>query len=352
MSLTIARRIVFSAAHRLWNPRWDNTRNLETYGQSRSHGHNFDLWVYFSGVIDPQSGMVQHLSDIGNRLKDWIESEYDHRDLNTLGQLAHTAPTLEVIATAMLGQVRALFAGYPATPVALTLIESPATQAHVTLLDVARTWRIFPESGPIQFFAFEWMGVPDTDSGVLLTKKQRGRYMDELLSTLPASLEFDRYADRFGQWFETHHTRWGLTVAKARFRNGMGVRVKNGCLETFFEWEFSAIHQLSHPALSPTECESLFGKCARTHGHRFRLKMVADGIVSSGPWRHLQDELYADMAEGNLNLWLENQNGHPTLATIENLVTALRRWTEQRLPLVELRLDETENNACEWRKPS
>jgi 6-pyruvoyltetrahydropterin/6-carboxytetrahydropterin synthase len=350
MNLNIARRTVFSAAHRLWNPRWDNARNLETYGNSRSHGHNFDLWVYFSGTVDPKSGMVAHLSDIGHRLKEWIEAEYDHRDLNTVPQLAHQAPTLEAIGTAMLGQARALFAAHPATPVGLTLIESPATQARVTLQDVARTWRIFPEAGHVQAFSFEWMGVPDPDSGVLLTQKQRGRYLDEILSTLPPSLEFDRYSDRFSQWFETHHARWGLTAAKVRFRNGMGVRVKNGRLETFFEWEFSAIHHLSNPALSQAECESLFGKCARTHGHRFRLKMVADGGVSSGPWRHLQDELQADLGEGDLNGWLENQNGQPTLATIENLVTALRRWAEQRLPLVALRLDETENNACEWRK--
>ena len=52
----ITRRVHFSAAHRLWNPRFSEAENASVFGICNNpnyHGHNYDLDVSVEGVIFP-----------------------------------------------------------------------------------------------------------------------------------------------------------------------------------------------------------------------------------------------------------------------------------------------------------
>lgn len=71
-SVEISKRFVFSACHRLHNPRWSDEKNLEVFGKCNNpngHGHNYVVTVYFRGPVDAESGMVVNLTDVGRVLK-------------------------------------------------------------------------------------------------------------------------------------------------------------------------------------------------------------------------------------------------------------------------------------------
>jgi len=66
----ITRRLHFSAAHRLWNPKFSPAENEATFGMCNNpnyHGHNYDLDISVEGEIDPDTGYVldiQHIKDV------------------------------------------------------------------------------------------------------------------------------------------------------------------------------------------------------------------------------------------------------------------------------------------------
>ena len=61
MKVTVCRKTHFNAAHRLCNPKWDDSVNQKVYGICSSpnfHGHNYDLIVKVKGEIDHDTGYV------------------------------------------------------------------------------------------------------------------------------------------------------------------------------------------------------------------------------------------------------------------------------------------------------
>jgi len=46
------------------------------------HGHNFDLEVRIKGEVDPDTGFVMDLADLGALIKDEVEERFDHKNLN------------------------------------------------------------------------------------------------------------------------------------------------------------------------------------------------------------------------------------------------------------------------------
>ncbi len=81
----ITRRERFSAAHRLYNPDWDDSQNEEVYGACANpkwHGHNYKLWVTVKGEINPEYGYLCDLKDLSSIIKSVIISKVDHKNLN------------------------------------------------------------------------------------------------------------------------------------------------------------------------------------------------------------------------------------------------------------------------------
>jgi 6-pyruvoyltetrahydropterin/6-carboxytetrahydropterin synthase len=83
--LYITRRETFSAAHRLFNPAWDDERNQAVFGKDANphgHGHTYTLEVTVRGQIDPTTGMVMDLRDLRDRIRRSLIDKLDHANLN------------------------------------------------------------------------------------------------------------------------------------------------------------------------------------------------------------------------------------------------------------------------------
>ena len=85
MKVKVSRKAHFNSAHRLFNSKWDDIKNKEVFGKCSNknyHGHNYELIASVTGSIDPETGYVIDISVLKNIIKDHVESELDHKNLN------------------------------------------------------------------------------------------------------------------------------------------------------------------------------------------------------------------------------------------------------------------------------
>lgn len=113
--LTMTRRMKFCAAHRYYNPAWDEARNEAEFGGcTRVHGHNYVLEASVAGPVDPRTGMLMSVSDLKAILDEEVRKPFDHRQLekDTPG-LQGRVPTSENLVRAIWARVapRVLGAG-------------------------------------------------------------------------------------------------------------------------------------------------------------------------------------------------------------------------------------------------
>jgi 6-pyruvoyltetrahydropterin/6-carboxytetrahydropterin synthase len=83
--ISVYRKEHFNAAHRLYNPAWDDARNLEVFGKCsypNYHGHNYEIVVKLTGVPDPETGFVMDLKVLGDLVKKEVIAKFDHKNLN------------------------------------------------------------------------------------------------------------------------------------------------------------------------------------------------------------------------------------------------------------------------------
>ena len=81
----ITRRARFNAAHKLWNPRWDEQKNQEIFGKCSNHnwhGHNYELHVTVKGSPDIDTGYCMDMKVLSDIIKEFIEEPLDHKNLN------------------------------------------------------------------------------------------------------------------------------------------------------------------------------------------------------------------------------------------------------------------------------
>nr|WP_294858969.1 6-carboxytetrahydropterin synthase [uncultured Fluviicola sp.] len=75
----------FNAAHRLFNPKWDDETNDRVFGKCNNpnfHGHNYKLEVELDGPINPDTGYVMDMKKLSDIMKQEILERFDHRNLN------------------------------------------------------------------------------------------------------------------------------------------------------------------------------------------------------------------------------------------------------------------------------
>ena len=108
-TVLITRRETFSAAHRLYNPAWDDERNFRVFGKdAQLHGHTYTLEVTIKGTVDPETGMVLDLRDLRDTIRRLIIDKADHADLNTAVDFLHgLIPSAENIVVACWQQLAA-----------------------------------------------------------------------------------------------------------------------------------------------------------------------------------------------------------------------------------------------------
>ncbi|MBI5373124.1 MAG: 6-carboxytetrahydropterin synthase [Sphingobacteriales bacterium] len=100
--VAVFRRESFNAAHRLYNPAWDEATNDRVFGKCalpHYHGHNYDLVVKVVGEPDPETGYVMDMKILSELVQQEIVERFDHRNLNLdTAEFRELNPTAENIA--------------------------------------------------------------------------------------------------------------------------------------------------------------------------------------------------------------------------------------------------------------
>lgn len=108
----ITRRFHFSASHRIYNPTWDEEKNLQVFGKCshpHGHGHNYELEVTLAGPVQPDTGYVMDLSQLRSSIEEAVIEQLDHRNLNTdVPFLEGQIPSSENLIVALWAQIRDL----------------------------------------------------------------------------------------------------------------------------------------------------------------------------------------------------------------------------------------------------
>jgi len=85
MKITVCRKTHFNAAHKLFNKSWSKQKNIKVFGKCSNenfHGHNYELTVKIYGEMNKITGMVIDLNILKKIIKNEIEDELDHKNLN------------------------------------------------------------------------------------------------------------------------------------------------------------------------------------------------------------------------------------------------------------------------------
>lgn len=108
--MTIIRIEQFNAAHRLFNPLWDDATNQRIFGKCNNpnyHGHNYKIEVSVTGPIDPETGYVMDIKILSDLIKLEILERFDHRNLNLdCPEFSNLIPTAENIALVSYNMLR------------------------------------------------------------------------------------------------------------------------------------------------------------------------------------------------------------------------------------------------------
>jgi 6-pyruvoyltetrahydropterin/6-carboxytetrahydropterin synthase len=100
--VAVFRREHFNAAHRLFNPDWDDATNTKVFGKCalpNYHGHNYELEVKVTGKPDRKTGYVMDLKILSDLIRDEILGRFDHKNLNLdTKEFKDLNPTAENIA--------------------------------------------------------------------------------------------------------------------------------------------------------------------------------------------------------------------------------------------------------------
>ena len=83
--MKVCRIAYFNAAHRLFNPEWDDATNDKIFGKCNNpnyHGHNYKIEVWIEGKVNEQTGYVIDLKEVKKIIKEKITDKFDHKNLN------------------------------------------------------------------------------------------------------------------------------------------------------------------------------------------------------------------------------------------------------------------------------
>jgi 6-pyruvoyltetrahydropterin/6-carboxytetrahydropterin synthase len=102
MKVSVYRKEHFNAAHRLYNPEWDDQQNYKVFGKCSNphyHGHNYELIIKLTGEPDPKTGYVFDLKILKDLIREHVTQKFDHKNLNLdTREFKDLNPTAENIA--------------------------------------------------------------------------------------------------------------------------------------------------------------------------------------------------------------------------------------------------------------
>ena len=83
--VSVFRKEHFNAAHRLYNPAWDDAENERVFGKCaypNYHGHNYELEVKVTGKPDKKTGYVMDMKTLSELIRQEVTEKFDHKNLN------------------------------------------------------------------------------------------------------------------------------------------------------------------------------------------------------------------------------------------------------------------------------
>lgn len=108
--VAVYRKEHFNAAHRLYNPAWDNATNDKIFGKCNNphfHGHNYELIVKLVGVPHADTGFVIDLKVLSDIIRAKVIEKFDHKNLNEdCDDFKSLNPTAENIAIVIYNLLR------------------------------------------------------------------------------------------------------------------------------------------------------------------------------------------------------------------------------------------------------
>ena len=110
MKVTVSRKAHFNAAHRLYRKEWSDKKNSSIFGKCSNphyHGHNYELIVHVTGLVDPNTGYVIDMKILKDLIKSEVEEKMDHKNLNEeVPEFIETIPTAENIAIVIYNKLK------------------------------------------------------------------------------------------------------------------------------------------------------------------------------------------------------------------------------------------------------
>ena len=110
MKVTVSRKAHFNAAHRLYKKEWSDKKNYSVFGKCSNphyHGHNYELIVHVTGLVDPNTGYVIDMKILKDLIKSEVEDKMDHKNLNEeVPEFIEMIPTAENIAIVIYNKLK------------------------------------------------------------------------------------------------------------------------------------------------------------------------------------------------------------------------------------------------------
>ena len=132
--VTVTRRLMFNAAHRVHNPALSDEENTRIFGKCNNpnwHGHNYTLDVSVRGSIDARTGYVLDLGVLKRLVEERAVNKIDHMNLNLDVDFMHGVnPTSENIIVALWRELEPAI--HPARLVRLVLWETANNYVEYT----------------------------------------------------------------------------------------------------------------------------------------------------------------------------------------------------------------------------
>ncbi len=108
--VAVFRKEHFNAAHRLYNPQWNDAENSNIFGKCslpHYHGHNYEMEIKVVGEPDPVTGFVIDLKKLSDIVNENIIERFDHKNLNLdTAEFKNLNPTAENIAIVIFNLLR------------------------------------------------------------------------------------------------------------------------------------------------------------------------------------------------------------------------------------------------------
>ena len=108
--VAVFRKEHFNAAHRLYNPDWDDATNFRIFGKCSNphyHGHNYELEVKVTGEPQADTGFVMDMKVLSDLIQQYVVERFDHKNLNLdTVEFKNLNPTAENIAVVIYNLLR------------------------------------------------------------------------------------------------------------------------------------------------------------------------------------------------------------------------------------------------------